>query len=244
MYSFLSLQALVPVSDDYVEPLDQVELGTHHLNVSSSAAHDPGNKVQGVLRKPEHEYNEIPENYNAPYYYSDTLKGQSTEDPNQKKADKDPTYCSPCQTLKTLPATPKYVTSSSASVRSLRPAVSTSNIPHQRISTSSCSQNPVSNPCQCHSNNINNNSVSPMARKRYETAFLPSTSLPSQSPDADTLLLSIESASLGPAHEDMIITSDRNNSRSRPSNSNNYNILRRREPSISFYDGSEDVVSM
>ena len=67
---FLTLQ--IPVSENYMDPVD----------------HKEG-------RPDEPAYNEIAEKYNAPYYYSDTIK-ESAKEP-------EPPYCSPCPPATTEP---------------------------------------------------------------------------------------------------------------------------------------------
>lgn len=214
----------VNVSEDYVEPLDHVigetsspsqERGGNSKSTSfkaglaSSSSPDINEDSVDGDNDDDAAYNEIIENYNAPYYYSDTIK-------------QEPTYCSPCSTWNNQHSKScvNLVTSSSVDNHTQQ---SNSPHPHPSNSTTTLSSQTEykSTSPHCHHHSVvvvGESSPHPpsthhhhelpipscsggggayMARKRYETAFLPSSSHhPSQSssPDVDYLLLGIESS--------------------------------------------------
>ncbi|CAL8081879.1 unnamed protein product [Orchesella dallaii] len=140
-------------------------------------------------------YHEIRENYNAPYYYSDTIK--------------EPTYVTPCEneggqsasgtnsisddTVSPSPTFPEPVTVTVINV-------SAEEVGDKREFSSSSTR---SHGLRKHTK-LNRRSAylrgtnrKLMARKRYETAFLPSSTPHSSSqstPDIDSLVLAIESS--------------------------------------------------
>lgn len=159
-----------------MEPLDKIEgtsISSEGLKNKSSYSEDA--RCNSSSPDDNASYNEIIENYNAPYYYSDTIKEH--------------TYCSPCPTWK----------QSCGELESGAQDKTATTTPQQPIlqTVHNCSQHRSQHSGGFPQAQIEVGCGAPMARKRYETAFLPSSSHhPSQStsPDVDCLLLSIESS--------------------------------------------------
>jgi len=191
------------VSEDYLEPVDFV-LETRLADGTKVSSDGDEEEQNGP--------------YNAPYYYSDTIK--------------EPTYTSPFsswrQSCGDLRSEEDYKASQSSRERLGD---------HQRklnrstrFRDRSCSE-------------------APMARKRYETAFIPSSSQHPTSPDVDSLLLAIESSCLvGPGRSnDDAATGAGEQQNSSEGNRVDINEAKRptlncsevrRDPSISYCQGN------
>jgi hypothetical protein len=170
----------VPVSDDYLEPLDFV-LDSRNSSGADGSSATTNSKSTSEDSSAQDEDDKPPGPYNAPYYYSDTIK--------------EPTYSSPCSSWRQSCGDLRSKLSQETRDRILREQA------EQQKKLSRSSRFRDRSPCE-----------TSMARKRYETAFIPSSSHhPSQStsPDVDSLLLAIESSCSFVHHRSTISSGDR-----------------------------------
>ncbi|ODM98852.1 SH2 domain-containing adapter protein F, partial [Orchesella cincta] len=215
----------ISVNDDYIDPVDHVlnaSLHHHHHHhdppdvktgawSASSASGDTssGSRKSGVTSEAtststhgsgetgsviEPPYHEIRENYNAPYYYSDTIK--------------EPTYVTPCENegVESPSGTNSISDTSSPSPTFPEPVtvtvinINAEEVGDERQFTSSSQRVPglrKHTKLNRRSAYLRGANRKLMARKRYETAFLPSSTPHSSSqstPDIDSLVLAIESS--------------------------------------------------